>query len=78
MPAVTRVGLLASSKQVVMLCLLEFCVVFMLTEFLQFFYQTHRILKFLVQRYNYFFLNWARFLVLFLKLTHIVNITLWL
>ena len=44
MSTITRIGLLASSKRVVMLCLLELYVVFTLTEFLQFFYCTHRIL----------------------------------
>lgn len=44
MPTVFGVGLLASCERVVMLCLLELYVVFTLTEFLQFFYCTHRIL----------------------------------
>ena len=42
MPTVTRIGLLASGKRVVMLCPLELYVVFTLTEFLQFFYCSHR------------------------------------
>ena len=43
-PTVARVCFLTASKRVVMLCFFELNVVFTLSELLQFFYRTHRII----------------------------------
>ena len=46
MPAVAGVCLLTSGKRVIVFCPLKLYMIFTLTEFLQFFYCTHRILFF--------------------------------
>ena len=52
MSAVTRICLLSSCKRVIVFCLLKLYMIFTLTEFLQFFYCTHRIFYFSANNFH--------------------------